>query len=112
MDTIKTDWSKNELLTYLLIYCMEADFEEDDEEIDFIRAKTDDDTFKKLYLELNEDNDFTRAQKIQSTIQRLNLEKQEINELLREMEDLFKTDGNYDMTEHASFIGLKKLLLG
>ena len=111
MTSSPTNWTKNELLIYLLIHCMEADFNEDSEEIDFIRAKTDDLSFRRLYSELNADNDYVRAQKILASIEQLALEKEEIDDMLNDMLELLKTDGNLDETEMVQYLSLKKLLL-
>ncbi|MDY0781400.1 hypothetical protein [Tenacibaculum sp. IB213877] len=111
MKTITTNWTKKELHAYLFIYCMNADYDETDDELEIIKSKIDDVTYKKMHTEFEKDNDYTSIQKIQSTLADLGYTKDEIENLFNEIKVLFLSDGSYDILERNLMMGLKKLLL-
>lgn len=110
MNEFNTQWTKQELTAYLLLYCANADYIETEEEIELIRSKVDRVRYKAIYKEFGNDNDYQSIQKIQSTIKRLQLSEAHIDTLIEEVKTLFATDGGYDAAESALFIGLRKLL--
>jgi len=110
MKNIQTNWSKEELKIYLLIYCANADFIESTDEIDLIKSEIDEPTYKKLHKEFNHDNDFQTIEKIENTVERLGFSTTEIDELIEEIKHLFTADDNFDIQEHNLFNALKKLL--
>ena len=105
-----TNWTKNELNAYLLIYCANADFTENIDEIDFIKKEVGEDIYKKIHKEFNGDNDYQSVQKIQDTLNHHSFSETEIEELIEEIKNLFIADGNFDIQEHNLFNGLKKIL--
>jgi uncharacterized protein (DUF1015 family) len=110
MNDFETNWSKEELSAYLLLYCANADYIESKEEIEIIRSKVDKNIYKSIHKEFDNDNDYQSIQKIENTIERLGYSKKEIEKLIAEMKKLFLADGEYDAAESAVFIGLKKIL--
>lgn len=105
-----TQWTKEELSAYLLLYCANADYIETEEEIELIRSKVDRERYKAIHKEFDNDNDYQSIQKIESTIERLKLSEEQIDTLIGEMKTLFASEGNYDAAENALFTGLKKIL--
>ena len=110
MSDFNTTWTRKELSAYLLLYCANVDYIESEEEIKMIRAKVDPAKYKTIHKEFDNDNDYQSIQKIQAAVKRLRLSKTQIDIMIAEMKALFVADGELDATEHALFIGIKKLL--
>ena len=110
MSEFDTNWSREELKAYLLIYCAHADFMQSEAESTFIRSKCDVGVFDKMRAEFESDNDYKSIQKTRSAIQRFNYSKDEINALLSEIQELFLADGNYDTLERSLLMSLNRIL--
>lgn len=106
-----TDWTKNELLVYLLIWCANADFIEHDYEVELLLSKTNEATIKKIKKEIDRDNDMDRLNKVSDSIERLGLDKSDVHHLFQEMKEMFLSDGEYSMLEKNLERGLKHLLM-
>jgi len=105
------NWTKDELNAYLLIYCANADFTENNDEIDFIIKEVGEDIYKKMHKEYNKDNDFQSIEKIQYTLKQHNYTQDEIKQLTNEMKLLFNSDGTVDLLEDNFYKGLKRILV-
>lgn len=110
MSDSSNHWSKNDLQAYLLLYCANADFLVNEEEIEIIKSKVNSSDYKVISKEFNDDNDYQSIQKIQDAIKRLDLSEHQVDDLISETKALFLADGDFDATEKAMFAGLKKLL--
>ena len=110
MDEMKTSWSKEELHTYLFIYCINADLKETKEEIDFVKAKVSEETYQRMHAEFEKDSDYASIQKLQSTFQRFGYTKTELDQLFEEVKELFLADGVTDIMEKNLLMGLKHVL--
>ena len=110
MKNFETNWTKEELQVYLLIYCANADFVETKEEIDFIKSNYNIDSYEKIHSEFKADNDYTRIQKIRFTLEKYCYSKEECEKLMEEMKSLFLSDGKYDTLEKNLMIGLKHII--
>ena len=110
MSSLKTNWSRNELRAYLLLYCANANFVKTEEETKQIKSKIDKALYKNISREFEGDNDYQSIQKIESTIKRLGYNKVEVKGLVEEIKGLFLADGNYDQMEKTIFFGLNKIL--
>ncbi len=108
-DTTET-WTKEDLKTYLLIYCANADFLEAKVEVDFIKSKANSSNFDLLHATFEKDNDFQSLQKIQKAVANLQYEKEELEDLLQESKALFMCDNHYNTLEKNLFRGLRQLL--
>lgn len=97
MTGFETSWTKEDLRTYLLIYCANADFHESKVEIDFIRSQTVDADFDQLHEEYNGDSDFQRIQKIRLAVKRFNYSKSELDALFAEINNLMSADKSKDI---------------
>ncbi|MGB3145107.1 MAG: hypothetical protein WBB24_13465, partial [Maribacter sp.] len=65
-------WSKKELKIYLFLLCADADAVKTEEELEFIKHKTDSDTFQTLYREFESDDQESRFRKIENSIAKHN----------------------------------------
>ena len=110
MNEHQTNWTDKELFTYILIYCMKADFKGKITEEDYIKEKLGGQLFIKMLDEFNADNDLTKAIKIKSTVDALELNEGQKETLLNDMEELFTVDGDFDIIERGQLIALKKLI--
>jgi hypothetical protein len=109
MKPITTTWNKEELKTYLLIYCAHADFHESIVEMDYIYSKHPSGHFDAIHKEFEGDNDFISVQKITNTVERLELTPSEITALKNEIKLLFLADGEFDTQEENLLRGLTHL---
>jgi len=110
MEPITTNWSREELKAYILLYCAHADFIETQEEVDYIKSKVSEVDYKKIHKEFDNDSDYESIQKIEYTVEKYNYTKEEIHTLFKRMKELFYLDGEYSAAEQSIFIGLKHLL--
>lgn len=106
-----TNWTKEELKIYLLIFCANADFTESKIEVDFIKKRTNSDFFDKVHNEFDQDNDYISIQKIRSTLDRLHYSTEDIKAVLDDVKDLFMSDGIFDPLEKNLLRGLNHILL-
>ena len=110
MNNFNTEWSREDLEAYILIYCANANFEETQNQRDFIKEHVSASNFKTIHKEFNKDNDYQSIQKIQTTIEKHGYSKDEIDELFDEMKELFLSDENYDILEQNLFRGLHHII--
>ena len=92
-------WSKKELKIYLLLLCADADTVKTEEELDFIKRKTDSGTFQTLYQEFENDDQESRFLKIENSIAKLNFSQMELADLRLEIQQLFLSDKKYSAAE-------------
>lgn len=104
------NWTKDELKTYLLIYCANADFSESTPEIDMIHTKVPHVDYNKIHEEFQKDNDYKSIQKIQASLEAHGYTINERDQLLQEMKDLFLSDGELDLLEQNLMLGLRHML--
>ena len=109
---MKTNWTKNDLKTYILIYCANADFSESKIEIDFIKSKIKHANFDKIHKEFEQDNDFQSIQKMQAALKENNYTNAEKNQLIEDIKTLFLSDNNFDILEQNMLLGLKRIFKG
>ncbi|MFY7670243.1 hypothetical protein ACOSP6_04080 [Tenacibaculum sp. MEBiC06402] len=108
--TIKTNWNGQEFKAYLLIYAMNADLKEAEEEIELIKQKVSEDTYLKMQEEFKNDNDYEAITKIVNTINDFNYSQDEIQSLTNQMKEVFKTDNDFSIMERNLALGLKRIL--
>lgn len=99
METEKTNWNKEELHTYILLLCANADGKEMVEELTLIKQKTDAAIFNKIYAAFSLDNEEIRLEKINRTVQHFNYSHMELIALRKEMDTIYFADKKYDMME-------------
>ena len=106
---MNTNWTKEELNAYILIYCANADFTESKNEMDLIKSKIPTSVFEKVHHEFKKDNDYQSIQKIQSSLERLGFTNDEKNLLLFDIKKIFLSDDNYDILEKNLMRGLNRI---
>lgn len=99
METERTNWNKQELHTYILLLCANADHNEAEEELNLIKQKTDSTTFNKIYSEFSLDSEEVGLEKINRTVQRFSYSHTELIALRKEMDAIYFSDQKYDMLE-------------
>lgn len=110
MSQANPNWTKDELKTYLLIYCANADFTESKPEIDMIHTKVPHVDYEKIHAEFQKDNDYQSIQKIEASLEHHGYSSNERDQLLQEMTDLFVSDGDVDQLEQNLLLGLRHIL--
>lgn len=99
MKNLYPEWSKNELKIYILLLCANADKIETEEEIDFIKSKSDKETFDKLYKEFSKDDEDASIEKIQANIAQHEYSNMELSNLKKEIHEIFFSDKKFQMKE-------------
>ena len=99
MEPKKNIWSKEELQVYILLLCANADGDESEQELKMIKAKTDEETFQKIYQEFSGDTEEERLDKIEAAIQLHRYSIREIAAFRREMYEIFFSDCNFTQME-------------
>lgn len=110
MKDFTTNWNKQELKAYILLYCAYADFVENEYEKDHILSIVDKEVYKEMHKEFDADNDYQRIQKIQHSLEALDYSKKQIAKLEDKMMELFLSDGEYDLLEENMHRLIKRLL--
>jgi len=103
MKTYDTNWNKEELLIYLLIYCANSDHHESGIETSFIKSKINKSDYDNLKAEFEKDSPFARIQKIKDAYDRNEYNVQDKEQLFEDMRDLFLTDGRFSNSEQKLF---------
>jgi hypothetical protein len=104
------NWTKNELIAYILLYAANSDYKESNFEKNTIISTVDMQTFQKIHDEFEKDNDYQSIQKIISGIKMHNYSQNDITELLADVKALFFADGEFDVLEQNMFLFLKKIV--
>ncbi len=110
MEEFKTNWSREELKAYILLYCAYADFIETKTEKEYIKSKVGEEKYRHIHKEFDQDNDYQRIQKIQNTVARYNYSKSETDRLFDNIKKMFLVDGSMDILEENIYRGLQHLL--
>ncbi len=110
MTSINTDWTRKEFKAYLLLYASETDQVITEEEKELILESISKGDYHKIHDELEQDNDYQSVQKILHNIEKYNYSKEDVSGLLRDIKNLFLSDGHFDTVEKNMLIALKRLL--
>lgn len=105
-----SNWNKQELAAYTLLYAAHCNLDINNHEKNIIISKVDMNTFQHIYDEFQGDNDYQSIQKISKGLDKLNYSKSDLDLLFIDIKTLFLADGNYDVTEDNLFNYLKKIL--
>lgn len=99
MKSSTNPWNKEQLHTYILLLCANADSDETQKELDMIKSKVDTSTFEKIYQEFKQDTEEQRLEKIDNAIQLLEYSPRELSDLKREMYEIFFSDCDFNLME-------------
>ncbi|WP_178988588.1 hypothetical protein [Winogradskyella schleiferi] len=103
------DWTKDELVAYILLFAANADFNESAEERELIISKVDRQTFQEIHEEFETDNDYQGLKKIMISLKQHQYDKEDIDLLMEDIKALFFADGDFDITEQNMLICLNRL---
>ncbi len=103
-------WTREELKTYVLIFCANANFSESKDEKRFIKEKVGKEEYQKMHAEFEKNNDYVSIQKIQAAIEHNNYTQKDKDELFGEIKAMFVQDGETDILEANIFRGLHHIL--
>jgi hypothetical protein len=105
-----TDWTKEELVAYILLFAANSNFTEDEQEKNNIISKVDIDTYERIHKEFDQDNDYKSIQKIMTGLKQHNYSEDALDFLFSDIKELFLADGEFDILERNMFANLKRLL--
>ncbi|WP_299128367.1 hypothetical protein [uncultured Winogradskyella sp.] len=104
------DWTRDELVAYILLFAAHSDFKEDNKERNVIISKVDMQTFQEIHDEFSNDNDYQSIKKIMISLDQHNYDKEDIDMLLSDIKVLFFADGDFNVLEQNMLRFLEKLL--
>lgn len=107
MNTI--DWTRDELVAYILLFAANSDFKEDNKERNVIISLVDMNTFQEIHDEFDSDNDYQGIKKIMASLEQHNYEKDDIDILMEDIKVLFFSDGEFNINERNMFKCLERL---
>ncbi|WP_299113302.1 hypothetical protein [uncultured Winogradskyella sp.] len=103
------DWTRDELVAYILLFAANSDFKEDNKERDVIISKVDMQTFQDIHDEFDNDNDYQGIQKIMTSLRQHNYDKDDVEILLADIKTLFFSDGEFNINERNMLKSLERL---
>lgn len=103
------DWTRDELVAYILLFAANSDFKEDNKERNVILSKVDRRTFQDIHDEFDSDNDYQGIKKIMVSLEQHNYTKDDIDMLLADIKILFFSDGEFNILERNMLKSLKRL---
>jgi len=103
MNTYDTNWNKEELLIYILIYCANSDHHQSGIETSFIKSRVKNGNYEKLKEEFEKDSPFARIQKIKDAYDKNDYSLKDKEQLFEDMRDIFLTDGRFSNSEQKIF---------
>jgi len=104
------NWSKQELVAYILLYIANSDLHETNDEKDFIMSKVDRETFADVHKTFDDDNDYQCIQKIIKGVHTHNYFKDDYVELFTDIKLMLYADGEAVDMEETTFMYLRKIL--
>lgn len=110
MSEYSTNWTKDELIAYMLIYAAKANFVETEEEREIILSRVTRERFDKIHNEIDNDNDYKSVQKIYFALEKHNFSHKDTAAIISEIKALFWSDGTFDRLENNLLMGLKRML--
>ncbi|TVZ59765.1 hypothetical protein NA63_2301 [Flavobacteriaceae bacterium MAR_2010_105] len=106
----KVNWTKDELVAYVLLFAAHSNLTESNNEKNVIISKVDMKTFQKIHEEFEQDNDYKSIQKIIKALDAYNYSKDDLSMLFADIKILFFSDGEFDSLEQNMYRSLERLL--
>jgi hypothetical protein len=103
------DWTRDELVAYILLFAAHSDFKEDNKERNVIISKVDMKTFQDIHDEFDNDNDYQGIQKIMTSLRQHNYDRDDVEILLDDIKTLFFSDGDFNVNERNMLKSLERL---
>lgn len=105
-----SNWRKDELIAYILLYVANSDLHETNDEKDFIMSKVDRITFASVHKEFDEDNDYQCLQKIIKSVKAHDYFRDDYAELFVDIKLMLYADGESEEIEEVTYMYLRKIL--
>jgi hypothetical protein len=99
MKSKNTPWNKEELKTYILLLCANADSVQSEEEINLIKSKVSAETFDKIFQEFSDDTEEEGLEKVEDNVELHYYSTMELAQLRKEMQEVFFADEKFLMME-------------
>ena len=103
------DWTRDELVAYILLFAAHSDFKEDNHERNVIISKVDMTTFQDIHDEFDRDNDYQGIQKIMTSLRQHNYDSDDIEILMADIKTLFFSDGEFNINERNMLTALERI---
>jgi len=107
---MKTTFTRIEFLAYVLLYVAHCNYIETEEEEKYILSKVDKKTYHKIHTEVVVDSDEVNLNKIQQYLSANKFSQEEKDALLKDIKNVFFSDGSVDFIEKKVFSILKKII--
>ena len=104
------NWTKQELVAYILLYVANSDLKETQKEKDYILFRVDAETYKHIKAEFDTDNDYQSITKIVDAVNADESYSNNPDELFADIKLMAFADGHMDKMEHSIYNSLKKIL--
>jgi actin-related protein len=104
------NWTKEELVAYILLYVAHSDLKETEREHEYILSRVDLETYNHIKREFDDDNDYQSITKIVDAVDSSESYKNNPNELFADIKLMAFADGKMDQMEYAIYNSLKKIL--
>jgi len=107
---MNTNWTKQELVAYILLFVAHSDLKETPQEHEYILSRVDSKTYKRIKYEFENDNDYQSISKIVDAVNSEPTYSNNPAELFADIKLMAFADGKMDQIEHAIYNSLKKIL--
>ena len=107
MPALTLNWSKEEFLTYFLLYAAHADVQFKDEEKQYILSKVDEEVYDQVYAQFKLDNNYEQLQKILNVQD--NKQYYTKQQLGLAMQDIFLIDSHFHYMEKMVYSRMSRL---
>ena len=109
MENPKT-WTKDELLTYILLYVSNSDLHESRREQKYILSRVDKHVYERVNAQFEIDNDYQVLQNIIEGVKAHDYFRNDFADLFADIKLVAFADGEYDAMEQMTYVHLKKIL--
>lgn len=109
MDNPK-QWSKEELLAYILLFVAHSDLDETQKEKEYILSRVDKNLYKRVHEKFDEDNDYQSIQNIIEAVDAHDYYQNDLADLFADIKLMAFADGQMDQMEQTIYNYLKKIL--
>ena len=93
MKYLESNWSNEELKAYLILFCLNINFNKQNQDIDFSTLNIRENELNAIQKEFNKDNDYQSIQKIYKAIESNNCSTDYINSMFQEIKEIIISSG-------------------
>lgn len=103
-------WTKDELLTYILMYVANSNGDESIQETNYILTRVDMNVFIRVSAQFERDNDYQTIQNIIEGVKKHDYYRNDLVDLFADIKLMAFADGDYNPMEQMIYSHLKKIL--